>query len=228
MHLISFQKIFKHVAFLIYSKIQWLFYRIVCFKKKTRYNSNRKMKATRSKIINKKIEVISLKIYWDREKSNVTTSEQKQHNVWIDQVLSDADGLCNKAPYLAFSQYDKQQMIEFGEYLFLSLTDNNVDGFAVCVDYPSPSWSIWNEQKFSDPHGMVEISLLCSKLPGSGAKIIEEIKRFASSVLLRKQIELTVVKSIDNQSLLQYYEKLGFITMKNKSTQFHLRMKQVL
>ncbi len=170
------------------------------------------------------IEVISLKIYWDQERRNIKTKSQILHNNWIDQIFSPASNLSSKAVGY-FTIYDFKLAIEYGEYLFVSLNSKNeIRAFAVCVDYPSSNFHLWGHS-FSKTHGFCEISILCSKVTGEGAKLLKEIAEFCKITLLRPNIQIDVTKT--NEVLIKYYTNLGF--SKIKSNYKHLeRMKLLL
>jgi hypothetical protein len=164
------------------------------------------------------IEIISLKTYWYRESHDLKNREQLLHNLWIDQILLKS---FRSPVYDIFSLDEKQIAIEFGDYLILSIVDDMVQAFAICVDYPSNKWDIWTPHKRGSSTGMIEISMIVSKVPGTGALLIDEIKKFSSYILLRKNIEITVWTQ--NPKLVKYYEQIGFIT-KKKIGKIHIRM----
>ncbi len=166
------------------------------------------------------IEIISLKTYWYCEGKEIKNVEQEKHNEWIDQILSESFRISDLYP--GFSVSEKKAIIEFGDYLVLYIIDNFVYSFAVCVDYPSSTWDIWLLQNHLLLHGMIEISMIESRVPGAGAVIIEEIKQFSRKILLRKRIEITV--SIKDPKLVAYYKKLKFVKSKKQKITTYQRM----
>lgn len=148
-------------------------------------------------------EIISLKTYWYGEKLNISSLEQNKHNEWIDEIIETKFN-----EYDSFTVDNKRLMIEYGDYLLISFDDNdNIVAFAVCCDYKPKTWQIWDTNQVFKKHGMIELSLICSKIPGAGSKLISELKIFATEILMRNSIEISVQ---NNQRLLKYYRNLKF------------------
>ncbi len=167
------------------------------------------------------MQFLSLKIYWEKERQHIKNKEQEIYNCWIDQILLPQSGLYYKANDGSIHIDDCKKAIEFADYLYVSIDNkNNVNAFACCIDHPCLNYDIWNKKDMFEPQGSFEISLICSKLRGEGAKLIHEIKNFASLTLFRKNIQLIVNKQ--NQKLIEYYTKLQFKTYKTMPQ--HLRM----
>lgn len=165
------------------------------------------------------IQFISLKIYWEKERLKL---EQDIHNCWIDQIVLPESGLYARASDGSIHPDDCRRAIEFGEYLFVSVNNktNNVNAFAICVDHATINYNIWQNDKFSAVGGSFEISLICSKIRGQGAILINAIKNFSKFTLFRTHIQLIVNKK--NKKLIEYYKSHGFES--KSSTTIHLKM----
>ena len=170
------------------------------------------------------IEIISLKIYWANERRGIKTKQQINYNKWIDEIFAPSSNFCGKASKGYFTLYDFQRAIEYGDFLFLAFDERyEITGFAICVDSPSLNWYIWGNN-FQKKHGSLEISLICSKIPGQGAYLIEEIANFACHILVRVSVQLNALKT--NEKLVKYYKSKGFVSFSSrKSNISHIRMK---
>ena len=150
-----------------------------------------------------KIILVPLKHYWFLEQKDVQTKRQRNINVWIDEVINEFE--------TKFDPVKTRHCIDYGDYLFLALNESeHVTAFAICVDYPSSSWSIWGLKNFDQ--GYLEIALIVSRDKGQGAVLINEIKDFCKSVLLRKRIEV----SLSVPKLQSYYKAHGFVSVRGK------------
>ncbi len=154
-----------------------------------------------------KIQLIPLKLYWFCEQTHIEKTRQKTWNKHIDLLLNKK--ICR---YNIFNKDEILRNIEYGDYLFVAVENSKLVAFAICQDHPSPTYNIW-KPNFSKRHGSFEISMICSSIPGTGQLLVNEISQFASSMLIRTQLEMVAV----NSELVKHYStNFGFVVQKGK------------
>ncbi len=160
------------------------------------------------------IHVISLKEYWFNESNEVNDQRQKFINHCLDQIVA-PDSIFCKTKELIFGKESILKLIEYGDYIFLSVDKKTkkVDAFAVCMDKNVLKPNVWLDQ-IMDKHGTFEIALICSVVPQKAKKVFDTVVRFAKKILLRNQIQL---ESLNIPKLIQLYESWGFVQTDSKN-----------
>jgi hypothetical protein len=142
----------------------------------------------------------NLKIYWSREMSG--GNEQNRLNRVLDSIL--------RQDHREFKKEMVQRLLEWGDYLFAYVENDNVLAFAIGVDRPSISHDLWSPH-FAEPHGSFHIELVVSFERGCGEVVLKEVEWFARDILNREQLDLL---SLNNRKLIHYYKRCGFLREK--------------
>jgi hypothetical protein len=110
--------------------------------------------------------------------------------------------------------------MEYGDYLVVTLDDDIVTAFAVCVDHPDPRFNVWSNS-ITHVHGYLELALICAIRPNQAKPLFDMITQFARDTLLRYFVKL---QSLNIPKLKAAYRSWGLVEKDRKNHMFEFNL----